>query len=125
MESEFDSFFSNMVNNYSGQAFLKKLLAVIFSRIKSCYEDPFNVQEISNCLGLSERTFYRRINECGMSYFNIKEDIRKNYCLYLMSLNKYNVNEISNFLFFKSPSYFVYTFKKWHGCTPRKYSFYS
>lgn len=116
-----ERFISEITNKYKKRLFLEKLLSIVFNRISSGRENPFNISEISNSLNVSERTLYRRLNEIEISYFEIKDEVRKKYCVYLLSLDKYTVNEISCFLFFKDSSHFIQSFKRWYGCTPKKW----
>jgi len=122
MENFINVTVNEVSSEYGNSIFLIKIYTVIFNRIKQDSIDPFNISEVSSCLCVSERTLYRRLKEQGLTYFRIKDEIRKKYSVHLLSSQKYTVKELSELLFFSSSSSFIESFKRWHGYTPKKWN---
>lgn len=102
--------------------FLVRVYVTVLNRIKCSDVDPFNISEVSSFLCVSERTLYRRLKKQGLTYFRIKDEIRKKLSVNLLSSQKYTVKELSELLFFSSPSSFIESFKRWYGYTPKKWN---
>jgi len=125
MEELIDNFINEKGIKYSNNAFLERTYRTILNRIKKRRTYPFNIYEVSSNLFISERTLHRRLKEQGSTYFKIKDDIRKKYAIYLLSLNKYTTKQISEFLFFRSSSSFIVSFKRWYFCTPQEWIYFN
>ncbi len=111
----------DMNKNYCNNFFTKKIVTVILKRIESEHKDPFNLDDILKQLCISKRTLYRRLHEDGITYFDIKDEIKKRYALHLISSGMFSLKEISDLLFFSNTSYFIQSFRRWYKCTPKKW----
>ncbi|MGH1439498.1 MAG: helix-turn-helix domain-containing protein [Cellvibrionaceae bacterium] len=116
-----DEIINDISVEYDMDFFIKRILITIFNKIKNYDDNPFNLYEVSSAMNLSERTFHRKLNMINKSYMEVKNEARKKYSIYLLSSESYTINQISKFLFFKNTSAFIHSFKRWYGCTPKKW----
>lgn len=121
MESFIDSLIFEISVEYNNDVFLVNIYTIILNRIKQKKIDPFDIAEVSSCLFISERTLHRRLKEKKSTYFKIKDDIRKKYSSHLLYSQEYTIERLSQLSFFGSSSSFIESFKRWHGCTPKKW----
>lgn len=76
--------------------------------------------DVAGNLGMSRRTFARRMREQGLSYRGILDDLRCDLaCGYLR--NGFSINEISFFLDYADPAAFSTAFRRWTGTSPNQY----
>ncbi len=121
MEKVIDTLIYEIRIEYGNDLFLVSVYTIILNKIKQHSIDPFDITEVSSCLFISERTLHRRLEKKGSTYFKIKDEIRKKYSVHLLSSQKYTIKKLSELLFFGSPSSFIESFKRWYGCTPKKW----
>jgi AraC-like DNA-binding protein len=120
LDLDLDGLMLEITSESSHDYFIRKVYCAILNRIKNRCNDPYDVCDIAAFLCVSERTLYRRLKEKNKSYFEIKDDIRKIYAIYLLSKETHTIEFISKSLSLKSSSSFAQTFKRWYGCTPKK-----
>jgi AraC-like DNA-binding protein len=72
-------------------------------------------------LRLAERTLFRRLNAEGESYQAIKNALRRDLSIRLLSDSNASVSEIASRLGFAEPSAFHRAFRKWTGASPGSY----
>lgn len=77
--------------------------------------------EIARGLGLSARSFHRRLAEHGLSYQNLAEQTRKELAEGLLRDEHYSLAEIAFLTGFSEQSSFNRAFKRWVGLTPATY----
>ena len=70
---------------------------------------------------MSEATVRRRLNSEGCNYQQLKNDIRRDTAIELLSKTDKALHEISDELNFHDPSAFHRAFKKWTGVSPGAY----
>ncbi len=102
--------------------FIKNIYSIFIARIAEGNEFPFDSRAICSHLHISKRTLYRRLKKRKKTYLQVKDDIRRKYATCLLSSNTYTVDYISQLLCFKSSSAFIQSFKRWYGCTPKKWN---
>jgi AraC-like DNA-binding protein len=101
--------------------FLKKIYIILIDAIKGGRDNPFCIDRVCREMGVSERSFYRRLKEIGMPYSKIKDEVERDVSVSLLVLGDYKIKEISEILGFKSPSVFIGKFKCWYGCSPKRW----
>lgn len=79
------------------------------------------MEEMATHLHLSVRTLRRRLKECGTTYQQFKDSLRRDAALRLLRRPELRINAISALLGFDEPSAFHRSFKKWTGQTPGEY----
>ncbi|MHA3892867.1 AraC family transcriptional regulator [Acinetobacter sp. GXMZU3951] len=72
-------------------------------------------------LNMSEATIQRRLKSEGCSYQQLKNDIRRDTAIELLSKTDKPLHDISDELNFHDPSAFHRAFKKWTGLSPGTY----
>lgn len=100
-------------------AFLRKFA----ERIEAVYADPeYNVEKLSETLGLSRGHLHRKIKELtGTAPVEFLRTYRLNKATQLLRQNAYTVSEVAYRTGFSSPAYFSKCFKAVYGVTPTEY----
>lgn len=79
------------------------------------------MSDIARGLGLSARSFHRRLSEHGVSFQAITEDTRRELAKGLLRDNRHSLAEIAFLTGFSEQSSFTRAFKRWVGQTPASY----
>ena len=77
--------------------------------------------DIARGLGLSARSFHRRLSEHGMSFQNLAEQTRMELVEGLLRDDRHSLAEIAFLTGFSEQSSFTRAFKRWFGQTPASY----
>ncbi|NKX44462.1 AraC family transcriptional regulator [Roseibacterium sp. KMU-115] len=77
--------------------------------------------DIARGLGLSARSFHRRLAEHGMSFQTLTEDTRRDLAEGLLRDESHSLAEIAFLTGFSEQSSFTRAFKRWVGTTPASY----
>lgn len=77
--------------------------------------------EIARGLGLSARSFHRRLSEHGMSFQTLTESTRRELAEGLLRDERHSLAEIAFLTGFSEQSSFTRAFKRWIGTTPASY----
>lgn len=76
---------------------------------------------IARGLGLSARSFHRRLSEHGMSFQALTEETRRDLAVGLLRDESHSLAEIAFLTGFSEQSAFTRAFKRWVGTTPATY----
>ena len=100
-------------------AFLRKFA----EQIEAVYADPeYNVEKLSETLGLSRGHLHRKIKELtGTAPVEFLRTYRLNKATQLLRQNAYTVSDVAYRTGFSSPAYFSKCFKAVYGVTPTEY----
>lgn len=92
-------------------------------QIEAVYADPeYNVEKLSETLGLSRGHLHRKIKELtGTAPVEFLRSYRLNKATQLLRQNAYTVSEVAYRTGFSSPAYFSKCFKAVYGVTPTEY----
>jgi AraC-like DNA-binding protein len=77
------------------------------------------VSDIAQRLGLSQRTFARRLESEGLSFSDILEGLRGDLARQYLADSGLSISQIAWLLGYQEPSAFTHAFKRWTGRTPR------
>ncbi len=77
--------------------------------------------DIARGLGLSGRSFHRRLSEHGLSFQGLTEETRRELASGLLRDQNYTLAEIAFLTGFSEQSSFTRAFKRWVGTTPASY----
>lgn len=77
--------------------------------------------DIARGLGLSARSFHRRLSEHGMSFQTLTEETRRDLAEGLLRDERHSLAEIAFLTGFAEQSSFTRAFKRWVGMTPASY----
>lgn len=76
---------------------------------------------VAKGLGLSVRSFHRRLAEHGASFQTLTEETRRELALGMLQDERYSLSEIAFLTGFSEQSAFTRAFKRWMGQTPASY----
>ena len=77
--------------------------------------------DIARRLGMSVRSFHRRLAEQGLSFQTLTEETRREIALSMLKNEGYALSEIAFLTGFSEQSAFTRAFKRWMGVTPASY----
>ena len=77
--------------------------------------------DIARGLGLSARSFHRRLAEHGLSFQTLTEETRRELAEGLLQDEQYSLAEVAFLTGFSEQSSFTRAFKRWIGTTPASY----
>jgi AraC-like DNA-binding protein len=77
--------------------------------------------EIAHGLGLSARSFHRRLSDHGMNFQTLTEQTRRDLAEGLLQDESRSLAEIAFLTGFSEQSAFTRAFKRWVGTTPASY----
>ena len=77
--------------------------------------------DIARRLGLSARSFHRRLAEHGLSFQTLTEDTRREIATAMLQEERYALSEIAFLTGYSEQSAFNRAFKRWMGVTPATY----
>ncbi len=77
--------------------------------------------DVAKGLGLSVRSFHRRLAEHGVSFQTLTEETRRELALGMLQDERYSLSEIAFLTGFSEQSAFTRAFKRWMGQTPASY----
>lgn len=80
-----------------------------------------NADQLAERLSMSEQTLRRRLSEEGISYQQIKDNLRLDLARDLLGNRSLSVGEVARLLDFSEPRAFTRAFSQWSGQTPRDY----
>lgn len=79
-----------------------------------------DVTELASSLGISARTLVRRLAEVGMTYSDIKDDLRRTHAAWYLQHTELPVETIASQLGYADPTSFGRKFKGWYRMAPSK-----
>lgn len=77
--------------------------------------------DVARGLGLSARSFHRRLSEHGLSFQTLTEDTRRELAEGLLQDESHSLAEIAFLTGFSEQSSFTRAFKRWVGTTPASF----
>ncbi len=96
------------------------------ARIRSIIGDDLsqdlpNFDAVANALHTSPQTLRRRLKEEGLTYQELKDQMRRDTALFYLERGDLSIQAVAEKLGFSEPSTFHRAFKKWTGMTPGAY----
>ncbi len=79
-----------------------------------------SIDDVAQQLNTSVATLRRHLSAAGCSYKQLKDNVRRDRAIYLLSLNK-PVEEVAECTGFAETTSFFRAFKRWTGSTPKAY----
>ncbi|MEM8570785.1 MAG: AraC family transcriptional regulator [Pseudomonadota bacterium] len=77
--------------------------------------------DIARSLGMSARSFHRRLAEHGVSFQALTEETRREIAIGMLEQERYALSEIAFLTGYSEQSAFNRAFKRWTGVTPASY----
>lgn len=78
----------------------------------------FSLEHVAGLLEMTTRTLQRRLNEQGMTFRSVVEDVRKELVAEHLNGSRLSIKEIAFLLGYAEPRAFHRAFLRWHGVTP-------
>jgi AraC-like DNA-binding protein len=94
------------------------LIAIVRDSLPAGYP---SVERIAEQLRLPVRTLQRRLNEQGLTYSELIEELRYREACRLLKRTEKRVAAISAALGYADPSHFSRAFRRWSGMRPSQY----
>ncbi len=88
---------------------------------RSLSEGAPKMADVARGLGLSARSFHRRLSDHGMSFQTLTEDTRRELAEGLLRDEAHSLAEVAFLTGFSEQSSFTRAFKRWVGLTPASY----
>ncbi len=82
------------------------------------HEGSLSMDNIARLLGMSRQTLYRRLQDEGVTFAKIHDDLRRRMAMDYLAARKVSVGETAYLLGFSEASAFVRAFKRWTGSSP-------
>jgi AraC-like DNA-binding protein len=79
-----------------------------------------SVDGIAKMLGVSRRTFARRLAEEGATYSDVREALRQDLARQYLADTGVSISQVAWLLGYREVSAFTHAFKRWTGRTPRQ-----
>jgi AraC-like DNA-binding protein len=76
---------------------------------------------IAKALGVSRRTFSRRLSDEGTSFRRILDDVRPEFACALLRDRSLSIGDVAFFLQYSEPAAFNRSFRRWTGRTPSEF----
>jgi AraC-like DNA-binding protein len=89
--------------------------------LKSLSAGVPEVESLARQLGMSKRSFFRRLQEQGTSYQRIVDEIRRDLTLHHLCEGRLSLSEIAFLLGYSEVSTFHRAFRRWTGQSPAEY----
>ena len=102
----------------TGKAYKEKILYFLST---NAYLGVPSLEEIAANFTTSPRSLQRKLQEEGVTYQELADDIRKTLALHYLQSGNYPVKEISYMLGYNEASAFTRAFKRWTGKSPVNY----
>lgn len=110
---------ANIVLKYKNHSGIS---AQIRRRLRSVAKGEWpEFEELASSLNMTTSTLHRRLESEGETFQSIKNNVRRDMAIELLSHTSKKISEISEALGFAEPSAFQHAFKKWTGTRPGEY----
>ncbi len=104
---------------YNGNSILENAVKIVELHLR---DSDFDLTSLLKILNVSRSTFHRKIKtSVNQSPSEFIRDIRLKNAVELMKTGNFNIDEIGTYVGFNSTSYFIRSFKKKFGKTPKEY----
>lgn len=108
-----------LIENYVPELNVENTVrAALFERLPA---DIPELEVMATRLGFTVRKMRYLLNEKGLNYRQIVDDVRKETASYLLLKKQYSIGDIAGFCGFFEQSSFNRAFKRWFGCSPSEY----
>lgn len=80
-----------------------------------------SMDKVARDMGMSRQTLYRRLQEEGLTFADVHDELRARMARDYLTARKVSVNETAYLVGFSEASSFVRAFKRWTGQSPRAF----
>lgn len=94
---------------------------VIESLVRRIGQESLSATEVAADLNVSKRTLQRRLQQQELSFTELRDRVRLNYVLPLLTANELSIDRLSSMLDFSDRTSFTLAFKRWTGLSPNTF----
>lgn len=94
--------------------FVVRLRAKILGQLR--HEN--SAEDIASSMGMSVRTLRRRLADCGMSFNQIRLDVRMQVAMRYLTTTRISIERIADYVGYSDQATFTRAFREWKGDTP-------
>ena len=102
----------------SGSDFLDEARRVIHAAM---LHSDCSAATVAGRLGVSARTLNRRLRESGVTFMQLRDDMKKAEACRILESTRMSVGQVAVILGYSSDSAFSRAFKSWHGVGPARW----
>lgn len=128
--------FENVQNPHSLKTFLNRCPKELFLQPKTDFSlsselnlllnrrfrDGFpSIEDAADAIHMTKRTMIRKLKEEGTSYQHLKDLVRRDRAIQLLTQQALTVGEVAEKIGFSDSAVFARAFKSWTGLSPRQY----
>ncbi len=95
-----------------------KFTTLVQQQLMSVRGEMPSMEVVANRLHLNARTLRRHLALEGMTFIQIREEVRQVLADQYLALPKASVEQIAEWLGYAEPASFIHAYKRWHGKTP-------
>ena len=99
----------------AGLGFANQVKKAVVNMIKPGFP---SIQQVASNLNLSVRSVQRKLNDEGMNYSGLLEELKREFALQYLKDEALTINEVAYLLDYANASAFIRSFKKWYGQSP-------
>ena len=96
----------------------KKFINLVQQQLMTVRGEMPSMEIVAERLHLNVRTLRRHLALEGMTFIQIREEVRQVLAEQYLALPKTSVEQIAEWLGYAEPASFIHAYKRWHGKTP-------
>ena len=96
----------------------KKFINLVQQQLMGVRGEMPSMEMVADRLHLNARTLRRHLASEGMTFIQIREEVRQVLAEQYLALPKASVEQIAEWLGYAEPASFIHAYKRWHGKTP-------
>ncbi len=119
---ELHTFLLQKVNAYSNRGKTETFTSRIYHYLMTnAYLGTLSLEDVASNFNVAPRSFQRRLQDEGVTFQQLSDDVRKTLALHYIEGEKHPVKEIAIMLGYNELSAFSRAFKRWTGKAPTNY----
>jgi AraC-like DNA-binding protein len=118
LANTFDSILAEQMASFVDSDLISRSKAYLLRELTS---GTPSAQELASALGMSQRSFQRKLGELGLTYQKVLDEIRHELARRYLDDQSKSVTEIAFLLGFSEQSAFTRAFRHWSGMSPSIY----
>ncbi|MCU7696866.1 AraC family transcriptional regulator [Acinetobacter sp. AYS6] len=96
----------------------KKFINLVQQQLMTVRGEMPSMEIVADRLYLNVRTLRRHLASEGMTFIQIREEVRQVLAEQYLTLPKVSIEQIAEWLGYAEPASFIHAYKRWHGKTP-------
>ena len=84
-------------------------------------QSALTLDDVAGALAVSRRTLTRRLNEEGVTFRQVVDEVRRDFARVLLQDETLSIGDVAFFLQYSEPAAFHRSFRRWTGRTPQAF----